>query len=162
MSRASRGGDDGLYDYGPPVTQGTPESPQDDMGTPHDDTGEVVESEGGDPMVPPDNTGSTTDPGGSPTDEVQEAHDPSITALDPDTAVVGADVEVTVTGTNFSEASSVEVDQLGVATVYVSATELTASVPDPGTAVTVEVTVRNPFITEESNSVDFTWTAAEE
>jgi hypothetical protein len=46
-----------------------------------------------------------------------------------------------------------------VPTEYVSETELTATL-NAATASTVTVTVRNPAAAQESNSVDFEFTAA--
>jgi hypothetical protein len=143
-------------DYGPPVTQGEG-STQDDAGTPAETTGEVEDAGGGDtPHTPPANTETIVDPGGSPTDEIQELYDPTITSLSPDSATLGADADVTVTGTNFTNDSAVEVDGSWTDSAYVSETELTATLTDPGTAGTVGVSVRNAS-GFESNTVDFTW-----
>jgi hypothetical protein len=119
----------------------------------------LVDNEGDSPHEPPANTDTVTEPGGSPSDEAIAGADPSIDSLTPDTAAVGADATVTVTGTYFGENAVVEVDQAAVSTVYVSGSELTATLVDPGTAGTASVTVRNPN-DQESNNVDFTWTAS--
>lgn len=150
------------YDYGPPVTVGTGDNQQ-DAGVPQDNSeAVVVDNEGDTPLSPPPDADTIVEPGGSPSDEMVELYDPSITSLTPDTAVVGADATVTVSGTNFFDTSAVEVAQSPVTTTYVSATELTATLTDPGTAGTAGVTVRNPQAEMESNTVDFTWTAAAE
>lgn len=160
MSRATTHSEegDGLYDYGPPVTVG--EGPE-DSGTPADTTGEVTTEEGDSPLSPPPNTDTIVEPGGSPSDEAIAGADPSIDSLNPTTAAVGADATVTVTGSMFGENAVVEVDQAEVSTTYISDNELTAVLTDPGSAGTASVTVRNPANEQESNSVDFTWTAAE-
>ena len=149
-----------LYEYGPPTTVG---EGAEDSGLPQDNTGDVEDADGGDtPHTPPANTDTVVEPGGSPSDEALSGADPSITTLTPDNAVVGADATVTVTGSMFSEDSVVEADQVAVATTHVSNTELSATLPDPGTAGTVSVTVRNPNVQQESNSVSFTFTATED
>jgi hypothetical protein len=142
---------------GPPTTVG--EGP-DDSGTPQDNSDAVViDNEGESPLAPPPDAATIVEPGGSPTDEAIAGIDPSITSLEPTTGVVGSDITVTVTGTMFGDDAVVEVDQAEVATTNVSNTELTAVLTDPGAAGTVAVTVRNAN-DQESNSVDFTWTAA--
>jgi hypothetical protein len=81
--------------------------------------------------------------------------DPHIDALAPTTGSAAAGpLTITVTGTKFEAGSVVEVDQLPVTTVFVSATSLTATF-DPAAAGVVAFTVRNPN-DEESNSVPFT------
>lgn len=142
-----------LYDYGPPVTQ------EGETSTPANNEGVVIDNEGESPLAPPPDASTIIEPGGSPTDEVVAAHDPSISSLSPDTAVAGTDVTVTVTGERFSSASVVELDQVPVATTYVSDTELTATLN--GVEGTASVTVRNPTVAQESNSVSFTFTAPE-
>ena len=144
------------YDYGPPTTQGDdPET----AGTPQDNSeAVVVEGESESPLAPPPNTGTVTEPGGSPSDEILELHDPNIVSLTPNTAAIGADASVTVTGTNFRDDSVVEADQVEVSTTYVSETELLAVLSDPGVAGADSLSVRNPTSQMESNSVDFTWT----
>ena len=146
-----------LYDYGPPTTVG--DGPE-DSGVPQDNSEAVVIDQPGD--APQDNSDATTvvEPGGSPSSEIEALHDPSVASLTPATAVVGGEATVTVTGTNFRDTSVVEVDQAAVPTTYVSPTELTATVADPGAAGTASVTVRNPTSQMESNTVDFTWTTA--
>ena len=130
-------------------------------GTPQDNSEAVTVAEEGDsPLAPPPDADTITNPGGSPTDEILELHDPNIESLTPNTAVVGGEATVTVTGTNFREDSVVEADQVGVSTVYVSDTELTATLDDPGAAGTDSLSVRNPSSQMESNSVEFTWTTA--
>jgi IPT/TIG domain len=80
--------------------------------------------------------------------------DPTITSLVPATGSAAAGpLTVQVNGTLFEAGSVVEVDQVAVTTVFVSATELTATF-DPSVAGTVAFTVRNPN-NEESNSAPF-------
>ena len=144
------------YDYGPPTVVG--DGPE-DSGIPQEITdAEVVEEPGDSPHTPPPNTEIIVEPGGSPSDENVALNDPSVSTLAPDTAEIGSEATVTVTGTNFTDLSQVEVDQQPVSTTYVSATELTATLADPGAAGTASVTVRNPTAEMESNTVDFTWT----
>jgi hypothetical protein len=140
----------------PPTTVGG--SPEDD-GTPASTSGDEVVVEGGSDFTPPADADTIIDPGGSPSDEALAGYDPSIESLDPTTAVAGADATVTVTGTNFTSDSVVESDKAAVPTEYVSETELTATL-NAATASTVTVTVRNPAAAQESNSVDFEFTAA--
>ena len=60
------------------------------------------------------------------------AADPSIGSLSPATAVAGsAAFTLTITGTNFTSASTSSWGATTLATTYVSATELTATIPDP-------------------------------
>jgi hypothetical protein len=88
--------------------------------------------------------------GGGPT-----LPDPHITTLAPNSGSAAAGpIAITVTGTNFEATSVVEVDQVALATTFVSATSLTTSY-DPATAGTKLFTVRN-VNDEESNSVPFT------
>jgi hypothetical protein len=85
--------------------------------------------------------------------------DPHISTLTPNTVAASAGpVTVTVTGTNFSAASVVEVNQAAQVTAYVSPTVLTISY-DPTVAATVMFTVRDGA--QESNSVPFVVTAGE-
>ena len=141
-------------DTGPPVnTEGQ-------TGTPATTTGDDVVIEGESPHEPPADADNIVEPGGSPSDDAIAAVDPSITSLTPDTAAVGADATVTVAGTNFRDDSVVEAEQSAVPTVYVSDTELTATLSDPGGEGAETLTVRNPSSEQESNGVDFTWTAA--
>lgn len=140
------------YDYGPPVTT------EGETSTPASTTGDEVVIEGESPHTPPENTGTITVPGGSPNDDAVEAFDPHIDSLDPATAVVGSDVSVTVTGSHFTAESVAEANQSAVTTTYVSGSELTVTLVDPGAAATVGVTVRNPTAEQESNTADFTWT----
>lgn len=86
--------------------------------------------------------------------------DPAITSLVPATGVVGVEVTVRVLGARFDAAAVVEVDQVAAPTVFVSATELTATVT-PASAGVKSVTVRNGN-DEESNGVNFTVTVADD
>ena len=86
--------------------------------------------------------------------------DPTITSLNPSTAVAGSGTtQVTVTGTQFRADSKVEANQAAIPTTFVSATSLTAQFPVPATAGPVTFTVRTD--TEESNPSTFTVTASE-
>ena len=145
-----------LYDYGPPTLQ------VGETGTPASTTFDPINIPGGSPFTPPSNWAVNAPPGGSPSEEMEMLYDPHISSLAPNTGAVGAARTVTVNGTNFFAASKVEVNQMDVATTYVSATALTAVIPDRVTAGTVRVTVRNPTVEMESNGVDFTFTAAAE
>ena len=89
------------------------------------------------------------------------AKDPHIDSITPAAGVVGVEAVVSVLGSNFEATSVVEIDQVAVgATAFVSATELSLTVT-PAIAGVKSVTVRNAN-EEESNSVDFTVSAAEE
>lgn len=89
--------------------------------------------------------------------------DPDLTSVAPNTAVAGSGpLQLTVTGSKFTAASVVEVDQAALPTVYVSTSRLTATY-DPVTAGAKAVTVRTGGPGgEESNSVPFTVTATED
>ena len=65
----------------------------------------------------------------------------TITGVDPASTEVGVAADVTVTGTGFTESSMVQADGNGLVTTFVSATELTAAVPGPLQAGTVNLTV---------------------
>ena len=72
---------------------------------------------------------------------------PTITTLDPaSVAIGGAEFTLTITGTNFREDSSVSFNGTALATTYVSATELEATVPAAliVTAGSFAVIVNNP------------------
>ena len=85
--------------------------------------------------------------------------DPHISSISPSTlAAPAAAALVTVTGTQFVSGATIEIDNVAVATTFVSATTLTTSW-DPTVAKTYVFTVRNPN-EEESNSVNFVVTAA--
>ena len=121
-----------------------------------------IDNEGDTPHTPPENTDTIVEPGGSPSDEVMDLYDPAVSSLTPNTAAVGADATVTVAGSNYAPDAVVEADGTEMDTVNDSGTSLTATLTDPGAAGVVGVTVRNPSTGFESNTVDFTWTAAEE
>lgn len=81
--------------------------------------------------------------------------DPHIDTLTPATGSAAAGpIAVQVDGSNFDAGATVEVDQVAVPTVFVSASRLTTSF-DPTAAGVVAFTVRNAN-DEESNSVPFT------
>jgi YVTN family beta-propeller protein len=72
---------------------------------------------------------------------------PTVTSLVPPSAIVGGPAfTLTVNGSNFISTSIVEWNGTGLTTTYVSATQLTASVPatDIATAGMISVTVLNP------------------
>jgi len=84
---------------------------------------------------------------------------PTLTSIDPDTAVIGdPDVTLTVTGTDFTPQSVITFNGGNETTEFVSDTELTTIVK-PSTATTAgayPVTVKTS--TFESDPVDFTFT----
>jgi len=84
---------------------------------------------------------------------------PTLTSIDPDTAVIGdPDVTLTVTGTDFTPQSVITFNGGNETTEFVSNTELTTIVK-PSTATTAgayPVTVKTS--TFESDPVDFTFT----
>ena len=84
---------------------------------------------------------------------------PVITAITPNTAVVGAVTTVTITGTGFTAASVVNADGNPIASTFVSATQLTGTVPAGAPAGVYSVTVVNPAPGGgTSNAVTFTLT----
>lgn len=89
---------------------------------------------------------------------------PHIDSVAPNTAVANAgDVAITVTGADFTAGSVVMFANVAVATVFVSATSLTATIPNtvgrnPGTFM---VTVDDPT-NGVSNAVGFILTATQE
>jgi hypothetical protein len=91
---------------------------------------------------PPPTGGEGGEGGGTP-----EPETPTITGLTPATTEVGVPVDVTVTGTGFTESSQVKVDTTPLISTFVSDAELTASVPGPLNPGTFQVTVddSNPF-----------------
>lgn len=88
---------------------------------------------------------------------------PSITSLSLTTATVGSgDTQLTITGTNFTNSSTVQWANSPIATTFVSSTQLTATIPaaDLATAGTFSVTVRNSDTGSTSNAVTFTVSAS--
>lgn len=69
------------------------------------------------------------------------ADEVTITGLNPASLEVGQATEVTVTGTGFTEASTVSADGNPLATTYISATELSFFAPGPLAAGSVDITV---------------------
>ena len=125
------------YDYGPPTTVGTgPKRTRASRRTTPKPSSSTTRAT---PRTPRRRTRHTiTEPGGSPSDEMVEAARPvHLIAGTRTPQRLGADATVTVTGTNLRDNSVVEVDQVGVPTSYVSDTELTATLTDPGAAGTV-------------------------
>ncbi|WP_310391434.1 IPT/TIG domain-containing protein [Hymenobacter sp.] len=86
---------------------------------------------------------------------------PAITAITPNTAVAGPAISVTLTGTGFTAASVVNVDGVAIPSTFVSATQLTGTVPVLAPAGIYSVTVVNPTPGGgTSNAVTLTLTAA--
>jgi IPT/TIG domain len=87
-----------------------------------------------------------------------EASDPSVASLTPATAPVGAaPVTITVSGSNFLDGATVEVDQAAVPTTFVDESTLTTDWT-PAAEGSYVFTVRNPN-ERESNDTTFTVTA---
>jgi len=80
-------------------------------------------------------------PGGGPPDGGGGETTATITGIDPTSTAVGQAVTMTVTGTGFTDASTVMMDGNVLVTDFVSDTQLTADVPGPLQAGTVAVTV---------------------
>ena len=101
---------------------------------------------------------SNPGPGGTdtqPTAEIVYAN-PTITALAPASMQAGGtSTSITVTGTNFSSNSIVQLDNIALTTTYGSATSLTAVVPATALADSrnSSVTVRNPPVPAVSAAV---------
>jgi autotransporter-associated beta strand protein len=86
---------------------------------------------------------------------------PTITSLSPTSAVRGsADVTLTVTGTNFANNSTVQLNGMNLTTTFVSATRLTAIIPAANLVNrgTLSITVSTPG-GATSNAQNFTVTA---
>src|SRR3989344_2808773 len=82
---------------------------------------------------------------------------PTITSITPDSALVESeDLDITVNGTNFVDGSVIWFDS-PVETTFVSATQLTATIPSPRliNSVIVSVLVRQPDNETDSNTVPF-------
>lgn len=135
--------DNGLYEYGPPVTIGDHASEQ---GTPEQTTGEVTTEQGASPLSPPPNTETVFEPGGAPSDDVMEASTPYVESLAPAGATAAdPDTTVTLTGTGFRDTSVVTYGGADLATTFVDESQLTAVFPtSTASAGDVPVTVRNP------------------
>ncbi|WP_157807457.1 T9SS type A sorting domain-containing protein [Hymenobacter chitinivorans] len=87
---------------------------------------------------------------------------PTISSIDPSTKSAGSSAfTLTLTGTNFVSGATAYFNGTALTTTFVSATQLTASVPASAvaTAGTFPVTVKNTSTGPASNSVDFTVTA---
>lgn len=65
----------------------------------------------------------------------------TVTAVDPESVVIGTTTTITVTGTGFTDTSLVRVNGRVVETTYVSATELTFELAAPDDPTSVDVTV---------------------
>ena len=86
--------------------------------------------------------------GNTPQSMSQVNPDPSITSLSPTSAAIGSgDLTLTVSGSGFVPASTVNWDGAMLETTYVSASQLTALIPasDLTTAGSAGVTVVNPM-----------------
>ena len=105
-------------------------------------------------------TASTVDPTQTPNPNPT----PTITAISPNSAVVGgAAFTLTINGTNFFGASMVNFGGSAPATTFVSSTQLTAAIPASSIASTgtLAVTVTNPAAGGgTSNPINFTVTSA--
>lgn len=92
------------------------------------------------------------------------ANTPTLSSLSPNTAVVGsAQLTLTLTGTNFASGATAYWNGGALTTTFVTATQLTATVPASLLAAvgTAQVTVVNPTGTSTtSNQLPFTITAA--
>jgi len=131
-----------LYDYGLPVIN----SGQPPGGTAAVTTGEVEPGTSTSPHTPPANSGTVTEPGGSPSDELTGMYTPVLTDITPNNAVVGgANFTMTAIGSNFIPKSVIVFNGGKEPTTYVSATEVTTGV-QPSTAggpATVPVEIDN-------------------
>ena len=89
---------------------------------------------------------------------------PTLTAISPNTAAAGgAAFTLTITGTNFVAASTVNFGGAAPATTFISSTQLSAAIPASsiGSTGTLSVTVTNPAPGGgTSNSVNFTITSS--
>ncbi len=84
---------------------------------------------------------------------------PVITSITPNTASVGAATPVTITGTGFTAASVVNADGNPIASTFVSATQITGTVPAGAPAGVYSITVVNPTPGGgTSNAITFTLT----
>jgi uncharacterized protein (TIGR03437 family) len=66
---------------------------------------------------------------------------PTISGISPTSGAISTNNAVTITGANFKPASVVKADGVAVASVYVSPTQITATIPGGGAAKTFQVTV---------------------
>ncbi len=110
---------------------------------------------------------AVTTPGGTATSTgsftfVPAASAPTITSLAPNTAVAGAGAFIlTVNGTGFLNTAVINFGATALTTTFVSATQLTATVPAGQTAGTYPVTVTNPGASGgTSGAVNFSVTPA--
>ena len=110
---------------------------------------------------------AVTTPGGTATSTgsftfVPAASAPTITSLAPNTAVAGAGAfTLTVNGTGFLNTSVINFGATALTTTFVSATQLTATVPAGQAAGTFPVTVTNPGASGgTSGAVNFVVTPA--
>jgi IPT/TIG domain len=83
---------------------------------------------------------------------------PTITSVSPTSGTPGT--QVTITGTNFESGATVTFGSTAASAVFVSATQLTASVPSVGTG-TYSLTVTNPDPASAMLNSGFTVTAAQ-
>ena len=82
---------------------------------------------------------------------------PTISSINPTSGTAGSSFTLTVTGTNFVSGSTIQWNGTGIATTYVSVTQLTGQVTSSNTASagTYPIAVINPG-PQTSNSVNFT------
>ena len=82
---------------------------------------------------------------------------PTVASINPTSGTAGSSFTLTVTGTNFVSGSTIQWNGTGIATTYVSATQLTGQVTSSNTASagTYPIAVINPG-PQTSNSVNFT------
>lgn len=83
----------------------------------------------------------------------------TLTGIDPTSVAVDTAIQITLTGTGFTEASTVQVDGNGVVSAYVSETSMTADLPSFATPGDLSVTVTTDGTVSEP--MTFSITAAE-
>lgn len=104
-------------------------------------------------------------PGPQPGPEPEPGSEPTLTSIDPATAEMGgADVTMTLTGTNFTETSIIYFNNGAENTEFVSDTELTTVVKPSlvSTAIEVPVWVQQGSVQTDPQTFAFTETAAPE
>jgi large repetitive protein len=106
-------------------------------------------------VVGPDGTSALT-----PADKFTYEGDPTVTGVSPNTGPTTGATPVTVTGTNFTDASVVDFGTTaGTGLVVNSATSISITSP-AGTAGTIDVTVTTPLATSATSAADeFTYVA---
>jgi hypothetical protein len=154
-----------LYSYGPPVTViGS--------GGTNSNTGEVEPGTPSSPHTPPANSGTVTEPGGSPSEELVGMYTPVLNSINPNTAVIGgANLTMTASGSKYLSSAQAPnfVSKIifngGVEpTTYISDTQVSTGV-SPATAGTpgsYPVEVSNGGFKSASRPFSFTATGEEE